>query len=681
MKKSLISLLYCLTASVSAQSPSPAAAPHPVTTSTSNAHTTVRAGDDFYEFVNGEWEQKTEIPADRGSWGVFSMQMRDTELQLQKIMQQLLQPESKLAVTAESNKVRDFYLAYMDEARIETLGLSPLQPQLERIAAIKTRRQLAQILGASIRADVDPLNLSRYSTENIFGLWVAQGFHDPQHNHAYLLQGGLGLPDQVYYQAKPKMQALQQQYRQHIATLLQLAGLKDSAARAEKIFQLELALAASHTTRQESDEVTKADNSWKLSEFSRRAPGMDWRAFFASAQLNRQQSITVWHPKAVIRTAQLVQSHDLHVWRDYLTFHTLNHAASLLPKAFAEQHYAFYGVALAGTPSQAPRERRAIAAVDEALGDALGQLYVQQYFPAENKARITTMVSNVIAAFSRRIDKLDWMAASTKAQAQEKLKTLYVGIGYPDRWKSYQGLAISPQEALGNQLRAEQFATQQALAKLGKTVDRSEWVMSSQTVNAANLPLQNALIFPAAILQAPMFDATADEAQNYGAIGAVIGHEISHSFDDSGAQFDAQGRLRNWWTAQDLSHFKEMGQALATQYNAYQALPDLAVNGQQTLNENISDLAGLSAALDAYHATLGKAASLQHDRLFIAGYALAWRNKSREASLRRQLLTGGHSPARYRTATVRNVDEWYRAYDVQAGQGLYLAPEKRVKVW
>jgi predicted metalloendopeptidase len=396
--------------------------------------------------------------------------------------------------------------------------------------------------------------------------------------------------------------------------------------------------------------------------------------------LSGQDRFQVYHPSAVTGAARLLADADVATWRDYLAFHKLNQYASLLPKAFADQRFAFYGRALSGTPQQSARWKRALGATNAAMDEAVGKLYVARYFPAENKARVQAMVANIVDAFSRRIDRLDWMAPATRAQAKAKVKSLYVGIGYPERWKSYEGLNIVAGDAFGNAIRAEEYHYRQELAKLGRKPDRTEWAMPPQLVNAVNLPLQNAMNFPAAILQPPFFDPKGSDAANYGAIGSIIGHEISHSFDDQGAQFDAGGRLRDWWTKEDLEHFKAASNKLVAQYAAYKPFPDLAVNGQLTLSENLADLAGVAAAYDAFKTTpSGKTA--EADRQFFTGFAQGWRSKAREASLRRAVLTDGHAPSRYRTYIVRNLDAWYKAFDVKPGQSLYLAPQERVKIW
>jgi len=640
----------------------------------------VLPGDDFDRYANGAWSDATVIPPDRSNWGVDAAMAEETNARIVKLIEAV---GAGKAAPASQKQVSDYYNAYMDEAAIEAKGMAPLKPLLAKIDALGDKTALAHAFGSSLRSDVDPLNDTNFFTENIFGMWVAQGLSDPSHNMAYLLQGGLGMPERAYYLSdSPKMADLRVKYQAHIAAMLTLAGYDDAEARAARVFALERKIAEVHASREESEDIVKANNVWKTADFAAKAPGLDWNAFFTSAHLADQKNIDVWHPGAVTGIARLAGQEPLSTWKDFLAFHTINHFNSTLPKAVAGQHFAFYSRALSGTPQQSLRWKRALASTNGALQDAVGRMYVERYFPAQSKLRLQAMVRNIIAAFSVRIDKLDWMAPATKAEAQKKLKTLIVGIGYPDHWKTYDGLKIVAHDAFGNALRAEQFDTAQQVAKLHKPVDRSEWAMPAQLVNAVNLPLQNALNFPAAILQPPNFDPKASDALNYGGIGATIGHEISHSFDDQGAQFDAEGRMRDWWTAADLAHFKASSQALAAQYSTYKPFPDLAVNGQQTLSENLADLAGLSAAYDALKASeAGKPVSADTDREFFTGYAESWRTKTRDEALRRQILTDGHAPASYRTATVRNLDAWYTAFDVKPGQALYLAPADRVRAW
>ena len=643
-----------------------------------SANMTVLPGDDFFTWANGDWLAKTEIPADRGSWSAMGALAEDTNTRIAKMIEELGAAKD---TSGEARKVADFYAAYMDEAGIEKRGLAPIKPMLASIAGIKDKAALVRALGASIRADVDPLNATNFFTENLFGLWVAQGLTDPSRNLPYILQGGLGLPDRAYYlENNARMAELRTKYQQHIAAMLKLAGMDKSEERAARVFELELALAQTHATREESADIQKSNNVWTMKDFAAKAPGVDWKAFFKAAGLSSQDRFQVYHPSAVTGAARLLANADVATWRDYLAFHKLNQYASLLPKAFADQRFEFNGKTLSGTPQQSARWKRALGATNAAMDEAVGKVYVAKYFPAENKARVQQMVANIIEAFVRRIDKLDWMAPATRAQAQAKAKSLYVGIGYPEKWKSYEGLNIVAGDAFGNAIRAEEYHYKQELAKLGRKPDRTEWAMPPQLVNAVNLPLQNAMNFPAAILQPPFFDPKGSDAANYGAIGSVIGHEISHSFDDQGAQFDAQGRLRDWWTKEDLEHFKTASGKLVAQYGNYKPFPDLAVNGQLTLSENLADLAGLEAAYDAFKTT-SSGKSAEADREFFKGFAQGWRSKMREASLRRAVLTDGHAPAQYRTYIVRNMDAWYKAFDVKPGQELYLAPQERVKIW
>ena len=673
--RSAIAMAFCATFAIgAAQAQTNAAQAAPA------ASMTVLPGDDFFAYANADWLAKTEIPADRSSWGAGAALAEQTNQRIRNMIEAIAADKK---ASGEARMVADYYASFMDEAGIEAKGGAPLAPVLAKIDAIKDKAALVRALGQSLRADVDPLNATDFFTENLFGLWVAQGLNEPARNTPYLLQGGLGMPDRAYYLTdSPRMAELRTKYQQHIAAMLKLAGYADADARAAKVFALEREIAQSHAPREDSANVQKANNSWTVKDFAAKAPGMDWNAFFKAAGLAGQNKFIVWHPTAMAGASKLVGATELATWKDFLAFHEINHHAAVLPKAFADQYFAFYGTAMSGTPQQSARWKRALAATNNAVDEAVGKLYVARYFPAENKQRLQQMVSNIVAAFSKRVDKLEWMAPATRAHAQEKLRTLYVGIGYPEKWKSYAGLKVVRGDPLGNAMRAEEFGYQQALAKLKKPVDRTEWSMPPHVVNAVNMPMQNALNFPAAILQPPFFDPKGSDAVNYGAIGAVIGHEISHSFDDQGAQFDAQGRLRDWWTKEDLEHFRTASNKLIEQYSAYKPFPDLAVNGQLTLSENLADLAGLAAAYDAYKATQsGKASMAAGERDFFIGYGNTWRTKMREGAARQRILTDGHSPGEYRTATVRNLDAWYQAFDVKPGHKLYLAPEQRVRVW
>jgi endothelin-converting enzyme/putative endopeptidase len=451
-------------------------------------------------------------------------------------------------------------------------------------------------------ADVDALNNTNFHTSNLFGLWVAPGFNDSEHYTAYLLQGGLQLPDREYYLADDEhMRAIRTQYQAHISTMLKLAGFTDPDARAARIVELERAIAQAHRTLADNQDIHKANNTWLQADFAIKAPGLDWTEYFRAAGL-QQTNLIVWQPEAFAGESALVASAPLDTWKDWLAFHLIDAYAGVLPKALAQEGFAFFGKTLSGTPQQRPRWQRGVFVVNGLLGDAVGKIYAERYFSPEAKAQAQTMVANLIAAYRKRIEALSWMDPATKAEAQEKLSSLYVGIGYTETWRDYSSYEIKPDDIFGNIWRSRLTDYRRDVARLGKPVDRKEWSMTPQTVNAVNLPLQNALNFPAAILQPPFFDPLAPAAANYGAIGSIIGHEISHTFDTEGSAFDSKGRVRNWWTPADLEHFEAATAKLAAQYDTYKPFPDVSVNGKQTLAENIADVAGISAAYDGYRA-------------------------------------------------------------------------------
>jgi predicted metalloendopeptidase len=646
--------------------------------------TSVRAGDAFFEYVNGAWLKSTEIPADRSSVSDSVVLSDKADQRTREIIQQTAGDQN---ATADAKKIADFYNAFMDEATIEKRGLEPLAPQLRAIAEIRDRKGLARVLGSQVRADVDVLNNTDLDTDKILGLWVAQDLDDPGRYTAFLLQGGLGMPDREYYlDDSPAMVAIRDKYTPHLARMLTLANIKDADAKAARVFELEKRMATVHAPRVDTFDVAKANNHWARKDFDTKAPGLDWQEYFSAAGLGGQTSFTVWQPAAVAGLSALVASQPLETWKEYLTVRVIEHAGPYLPKAFVDERFEFYGKTLSGTLKPRDRWKRGIAVTNIALGDAVGKLYVARYFPPAEKARAEAMVRNLIGAFSRRIDQLAWMAPETKARAKAKLAVLKIGVGYPDHWIDYSSLEIRPDDALGNALRAEMFETRRDLAKLGRPVDRSEWVMTPQTVNAVNLPAMNAMNFPAAILQPPYFDPNRPVVMDYGSMGAVIGHEISHSFDDQGAQFDSTGKLLNWWKPEDFAHFKEASQQLAKQYDQYKPFPDLALNGQQVLSENIADLAGLAAAYDAWKLSLdGKPAPVVEgfsgDQQFFLSFAQSWRGKMREPALRQQIITDGHAPDEYRALTVRNLDAWYQSFEVKQGDKLYLSPGQRVRIW
>jgi putative endopeptidase len=627
--------------------------------------TNIRPGDDFYAFANGGWMKNTEIPADRSRIGGFQIADQTTEARITRLIAEILASTPKPGTDAAL--IRNYYTAFTDLPAIEASGLAPLQPDFARFAAIATRADLARVLGEQVRADVDPMNSTNFHTENLFGLFITQPLAGGP-VMPYILQGGLGLPEREYYlDSSPKMAEIRKGYEAYIAQILELAGIAtaDSQPRAAAIFALETKIAQAHESREQSEDIAHS---------------------FAGANLAKQAQFSAYHDKSIPRIANLVASESLGTWRDWLAFHQVNQYASVLPAKIDAARFAFFSTTLSGVKVQRSREKRAVAALNGALGDAVGRLYVTQYFPATDKLRIQAMVCEIKSAFARRIAALNWMAPATKKEAINKVKTIVVGVGYPDSWTDYKGLTLKPDTAYANAKAASLLNYRQQLAKIGKPQDRAEWWMNAQLVNAVNLPVQNALNFPAAILQKPFYDPAADPAFNYGAIGSVIGHEISHSFDNNGAAFDSTGKLRDWWTKHDLARFNAAGKALAAQFSAYAPFPDTHVNGELTLGENIADVAGLAAALEAYHASLkGKKAptlgGLTGDQRFFLAFAQGWASNSRDAALRAQMAVDGHAPGQFRALTVRNLDGWYKAFDVKLGDKLYLPPESRVKIW
>ena len=650
-----------------------------------NIDPAVKPGDDFYRYANGAWIARTELPGDRAGIGVFSS-LADRS---SKNVAAIIEEAAKSSPPAGSNarKIADLYNAYMDEAGIEARGMKPLEPHLAEIAAIHTRHDLAVALGKTLRADVDLLNNAVFSTANLFGLWVAPGFGDSDHYIPYLLQGGLEMPSRDYYiDESQHMKDVRVKYVTHVAAMLRLAGLDDVESRAARVVTLEHDIAQTHISLADIEDIAKANNLWTRADFTAKAPGLDWDAYFEAAGLSQQQQFMVWTPTALTGESALVASAPIDTWKDWLTLHLIEAQAGVLPKAVAQEQFAFFGTVMSGVQQQRPRWRLGVGVVNAWLGDAVGQIYAQKYFSPEAKTQAQAMVANLIAAYHKRLDALTWLAPSTRAEAQAKLDTLYVGIGYPETWKDYSAYEVRPDDAFGNSWRASLWEYRRELARIGKPVDRHEWSMTPQTVNAVNLPLQNALNFPAAILQPPFFDPDAPAVVNYGAIGSVIGHEISHTFDAEGSAFDSKGRVRNWWKPEDHAHFEEQAEKLEKQYDAYEPFPGVHVNGKQTIDENIADLGGVAAAYDGYRASLHGAESptqdgFTGDQQFFIAYAQNWGSKAREASLRRQVVTDGHSPGQYRADIVRNSDAWYKAFDVQPGEKLYLAPDDRVRIW
>jgi len=635
---------------------------------TSGMDTTVLPGNNFYQFANGTWAKNTPIPPDRSNYGMFTM--------LDDLSKERTREIIEAQASDAGSKIGAAYGSFMDEAAIEAKGLAPFEPWLNQVRGLSSRSDYEELLARAERMGI----------AGPFGMFV--GVDDKQ-NTQYaltLFQGGIGMPDRDYYLSDdPKIAETRAKYLQHLENVLTLAGEANAAARAKAILDFETKIAKVHWTQVESRDATKTYNKMTVAELEKSAPGFDFSQYLTGSGIT-DSSIIVAQPSAIRGIAALVGKAPVSVLRDQLLIRSLDEYSAVLPSAFDKETFAFYGTALSGTPQQQDRWKRAVDFTTGALTDEVSKLYVAKYFPPATKAAADELVRNVVAAMGRRIDALTWMAPETKARAQAKLANFTTKIGYPSQWRDYSGLQITRDDPLGNAIRSAEFEHEYAVGKLGGPVRRWEWGMTPMTVNAyANFGMSE-IVFPAAILQPPFFDPNADPAINYGGIGAVIGHEISHHFDDQGSKYNEQGLLADWWTARDLEAFKSATQKLVDQYNAYEPLPGMRIKGEFTLGENIGDLAGLTVAYDAWKHALGGQESpvidgYTGDQRFYLGWAQIWRRNYREANLRQRLITDPHSPSEYRVAIVRNLDPWYPAFNVQPGQTLYLPPEQRVRVW
>jgi putative endopeptidase len=642
----------------------------------------IKPGDDFYRYANGGWLRTTTIPAGQTSYDTRAILVEKTTQRVRDLIQgAAAAPNTKGPVT---QKVGDYYASFMDESSIETKGLTPLAGEMANISAIADKQSLSAYLGATLNTEVDGLTAN---SDHVFGVWVNQGFTDSDHYVFHLLQGGLGMPDRdAYIDSSAKMATLRDQYKSHIAAILKLAGIADSEKKAAGILALEVRIAQSHAPDSDAADVFKQNNPWKRAEFPVKAPGMDWDAYFSAAGVADQRDFIVWQPSAVTGTSALVGSEDVELWKDYLRFHLIEHFASVLPKAVAREDFAFYGTILSGAEQAPERSKDAIAATNAALGQEVGQLYTQRYFPPEAKAAAQAMVANLISAYRIRISNLTWMSAETKKKALAKLAALKVGVGYPDTWIDYSTLDVVRGDAFGNMRRAEAFNRSRNLAELKQPADPGEWRIDPQIVGAVIVFSPNAEFFSAGLLQPPYFDSQGDAASNYGSAGVGIAHEISHSFDELGNIYDAEGRLGNWWTAEDLAKYHAAAASIVAQFDSYCPLTGLCVKGKQVMGENIADLAGLRVAHDAYILSLkGKPdeviGGMTGDQRFFLAFAQRWRKAQSEANLRRQITADTHAPGEYRSDTVRNVEAWYKAYAITPGDKLYLKPEDRVVIW
>jgi putative endopeptidase len=641
----------------------------------------VGPGDDFYRYANGNWLRAATTAGQPGS-DTRAILVKKTNQRVRDLIQGAAAPQPARGSVAQ--KVGDYYASFIDEDGIEAKGLTPLADELAVISAITNRTTLSAYLGTTLNSEVDGLT---DNADHIFGVWVNQGFANSDHYVFHLLQGGLGMPDRdAYIDPSPKMVELRSQYKVHIAEILKLAGVADPETKAARILAFEIGMARGHAPDSDASDVFKQNNPWKRADFSAKAPGMDWDAYFRSAGVVGQSEFIVWQPSAVTGTSALVGTEDIDLWRDYLKFHLIEHYASVLPKAVAAEHFAFYGKILSGTQQIPDHSDDAIRATTAALGQAVGQLYTQRYFRPEAKAKAQAMVADLITAYRARISNLTWMSPQTKEKALAKLAALKIGVGYPDTWIDYSTLDVVRGDAFGNMRRARAFNRSRNLAKLKQPADPDEWRIDPQIVGAVIVFSPNTETFSAGILQPPYFDSLGDNASNYGSAGAGVAHEISHSFDELGNIYDAQGRLGNWWTAEDLANYRAATTKMVAQFDSYCPLSDLCVNGKQVLGESIADLAGLLTAHDAYLLSLkGKADvvidGLTGEQRFFLAFAQRWRKIQDEAALRRQIKTDNHAPGEYRSDTVRNVEAWYKAYGIAPGDKLYLKPEDRARIW
>jgi len=638
----------------------------------------VRPQDDFYEYLNGKWMKTVEIPADKSSWGSFAKLRDDTLPQLRGIIEKAA--AGNPAKGTDAQRIGDYYASFMDEAKLEQLGITPLNGELAKIAALKDKSELPALLA----------HLGKIGVNVPYDFGIHQDNKDSTKYVADIYQSGLGMPDRDYYLKADdaKLADAKAKYLTHVEKTLALAGDKNAAANAKAIVDFETELAKVQWTKVELRDPIKAYNKVPLADMGKVAPDYDWNGYLqATGIAGKTTYVIVSQPTYLKGFAEISNKTSLDTWKAYLTMHLVDAYASYLNKAFVDERFDFYGKTLSGVKEMEPRWKRGVGAIERSQGESLGKLYVAEYFPPERKARMEALVKNLLVAYKQSIDKLDWMSPATKKEAQAKLAKFTPKIGYPNKWKDYSALVVSRDDLVGNVMRSRDVEYNRELNKLGKPIDRDEWGMTPQTINAYYNPEMNEIVFPAAILQPPFFDAKADDAVNYGGIGAVIGHEISHGFDDQGAQYDGDGNLRDWWTPADHKNFEAKTKMLVNQYNQFEPIKGYHVNGELTLGENIADNSGLAIAYKAYKISLkGKKApvidGLTGEQRLYMGWAQVWRTKMREQQQIVQVKTDPHSPGQFRAnGTLRNQPGFYDAFKVKQGDKMYLAPQERVIIW
>ncbi|HHL42982.1 MAG TPA: M13 family peptidase [Hellea balneolensis] len=635
----------------------------------------VKPGDDFFKYVNGKWLEKTEIPADKSNYGSFTKLADRSEKQVQKIIQDMA--KSKAAPGSNEQKIGDLYAAFMDTDTIEKKGLDPIKADLDYIRSLKDHDAIAAAMG-------DPA----YGLQSPIGGWVWTDAKNPEEYVFYITQSGLGMPNRSYYlDDDDKTKKTRAAYLVFLNKMLGFSGVEDTKARAQAVMDFETEMAKKHWKPEKRRNRDLTYNKMTMKELVDYAPGFDWQSMAKIAGIADQDHFILREKDALKGLAEVFAKTPVNVLQDYMTIHHISGNSAYLPKDIDDASFAFYGTAVRGTEQQRDRWKRAVSFVSGNLGEAIGQVYVQRHFKPSAKAQMDELVENLRSAFKDGIDGLEWMGEETKAQAQDKLAKFYPKIGYPKKWKDYSTMTVDRNDLIGSAKSTNVWQWQDMIGKLGKPIDKEEWGMTPQTVNAYYNPGYNEIVFPAAILQAPFFDPNADPAVNYGGIGAVIGHEMGHGFDDQGAKSDGDGKQRNWWTPEDEAAFKDRTKVLVEQYSAYEPLPGHHINGELTLGENIGDLTGITMAYAAYKKSLGgKEAPVidgyTGDQRFFLSYGQIWQRKFREDALINRLKTDPHSPGPYRAnGIVRNFDAWYDAFDVKPGDKLYLAPEKRVKIW
>jgi putative endopeptidase len=680
LTRSLLAAFAPASAQTPAAAPATAVAPAAQTgIDTKNIDPSVRAQDDFFTYLNGNWLKTTEIPADKSSWGTFAKLRDDTNPQIRAIIE-AAQADKNQKAGSEARKIGDLYASFMDEKKRDELGYKPLTAELAKIRAIKDKKALPAVFA----------HLSKIGVNTPYAIYVAQDARDATKYAAQIYQSGIGLPDRDYYLKADdaKLADVKAKYERHVEAMLAMIGRKDAPAAAKAIVELETELAKVQWSKVENRDPVKQYNKLTLAELAKLTPGYDWKMAASSYGVgNKVDYVIVNQPTYLSGFNEVLGKTDLATWKSYLEWQLVSTYANYLSKPFVDTRFAFYGTTLTGVTEMRPNWKRGVELVEGAMGEALGRQYVQQHFPAERKARMEVLVKNLLEAFRQSIDTLDWMGPETRKEAQSKLSKFMPKIGYPNKWRDYTPLTVSRTDLVGNVMRSNVVDTNRMLAKLGKPVDRDEWGMTPQTVNAYYNPSLNEIVFPASILQPPFFDMQADDAVNYGAIGAVIGHEISHGFDDEGSQSDGDGNLRDWWTKEDREKFKTRADMLVKQYGAYEPLKGYPVNGELTLGENIGDNSGLAIAYKAYKISLGGKPApvidgLTGDQRFFMGWAQVWRVKMREAQQIVQIKSDPHSPGQARAnGTLSNQPAFYDAFGVKPGDKMYLPPAERVKIW